>query len=328
MILLLENHLVVAFKELILPDAKIYIAGHRGLAGSALINEFNEQGFTNIITKSSKEVDLRNQLAVDLFFEKERPEYVILNAAKVGGIRANIRYPAQFIYDNLAIELNVIHAAFKYKVKKLLFIGSACIYPQNSLQPMKEEYLLTGPLETETEFYGFAKIAGIKLCKAFNTQYNTKFISCVPSNLYGPNGNFNLENGHAIPSLIVKMHEAKIAKSDEVCIWGTGNVKREWLYNADLAKACLFLLQNYENDEIINIGTGQEISMSDLAYKIKSIVGYQGKLIFDSSKPEGMSRKLLNIDKVSTLGWIAQTSLDVGIQKTYEWYINFELNTN
>lgn len=299
---------------------KIYVTGHSGLVGSAIVRELKAQGYTNILVRTSKELDLRDQKAVQLFFEQEKPAYVFLSAARVGGIKANIAYPANFIYDNLAIELNVIHAAYTHKVKKLLFLGSSCIYPRLCPQPMKEEYLLTGPLEPTNEAYALAKIAGIKLCQAYNKQYGTTFITCMPTNLYGPGDNFDLETGHALPALMAKMHTAKMEGIEHVIVWGTGNAQREWLYVDDLAQACLFLMNTYNDSGIVNIGLGEDISMKELAYKIKDVVGYKGHLIFDTTKPEGMPRKLLDVSKADILGWQAKIDLDNGLKKTYGWY--------
>jgi len=305
------------------PHSSIYIAGHRGLVGSALVSLLQNNGYTNLITRTSQELDLRNQEAVNAFFEQERPEYVFLLAAKVGGIKANMTYPADFIYDNLAIELNIIHAAHHYGVKKLLFMGSSCIYPRLCSQPMKEEYLLTGPLEPTNEGYAIAKIAGIKLCQTFNRQYGTHFITCMPTNLFGPGDNFNPETAHALPALIARMHTAKEKNAPTVSIWGSGSARREWLYVDDLANACLFLMLNYEGNDIINIGTGQDISMKELAYTIKDIVDYRGELVFDTTKPEGMPQKLLDVNRIHALGWQSQTNVEIGIQKTYKWYVDF-----
>jgi len=303
-------------------NSSIYIAGHRGLVGSALLTLLQQEGYTNLITRTSQELDLRNQQAVESFFAQEKPEYVFLLAAKVGGIKANMMYPADFIYDNLVIELNVIRAAYKYGTKKLLFMGSSCIYPRLCQQPMKEEYLLQGPLEPTNEGYAVAKIAGIKLCQTFNKQYGTQFITCMPTNLFGPGDNFDPETAHALPALIARMHRAKQENTPSISIWGSGNARREWLYVEDLATACLFLMLHYKDNSIINIGTGQDISIRELAYAVKDIVGYQGELLFDTTKPEGMPQKLLNVDKASALGWQAQTNLETGIRKTYAWYIN------
>ena len=319
-LMLTGSHLAAASEHSIALDAKIYVAGHRGLVGSALVKALRLQGYRNIITHTSQELDLRDQQAVHTFFEQEKPEYVFFTAAKVGGIKANMASPADFIYDNLAIELNVLHAAYLYGVKKLLFLGSSCIYPRQCNQPMKEEYLLNGPLEPTNEYYAVAKIAGIKLCQAFNRQHGTRFICCMPTNLFGPGDNFNLETAHALPALVAKMHAAKQTGATAVTVWGSGNARREWLYVDDLAQACVFLMNNYDDNEIINIGTGQDISMHDLAYKIKTIVGFEGDLIFDITKPEGMPQKLLNVEKATTLGWHATTDLDSAIRQTYLWY--------
>lgn len=313
----MQSSLVAAFEK----DAKIYVAGHTGLVGTALIKELSSQGYNNIITRTSRQLDLRNQQAVYDFFEQEHPEYIFLIAAKVGGIKANISFPAEFLYDNLLIEANVIHAAYKYGVKKLLFLGSSCIYPRLCPQPMHEEYLLNGPLEPTNEGYAIAKIAGIKLCQSYNKQYGTRFICCIPTNLYGPGDNFNLETAHALPALIAKMHHAKQNRLPSVTIWGTGNARREWLYVDDLAQACLFLMAYYDESKTINIGTNTDISMKNLAYTIKNIVGFEGDLLFDTTQPDGMPQKLLNVDKASHYGWKAQTSLEDGIRKTYDAYV-------
>ena len=302
-------------------DAKIYVAGHRGLVGSAIIQELKLHGYTNIVTRTSKELDLRDRLAVEVFFQSERPEYVYFAAAKVGGIQANIKQPAEFIYDNTAIEINVIHTAYISGVKKLLFLGSSCIYPRLAAQPMKEEYLLGGPLEPTNEGYALAKILGIKMCQAYNKQYGTNFITCMPTNLYGPRDDFSVETGHALPALIAKMHKAKIEGADHVPIWGTGSARREWLHVDDLAQACIYLMDTYSGNDIINIGMGQDISMRDLAYMIKEAVGFQGELRFDVTKPEGMPQKLLNVDKATGLGWLARINLRDGIEQTYAWYL-------
>ncbi|MCL5875723.1 MAG: GDP-L-fucose synthase [Candidatus Dependentiae bacterium] len=303
------------------PSSKIYVAGHRGLVGSALVRALIKDGYTNLLARSSQELDLRDQKAVNDFFEQERPEYVFLAAAKVGGIQANISYPASFIYDNLEIQVNVISAAYKYGVKKLLFLGSSCIYPRLCPQPMNEDYLLSGLLEPTNEYYALAKLAGIKLCEAFNKQHKTQFISCLPTNLFGPNDNFDLETAHALPALIAKMHTAKINNLPEVEVWGTGSALREWLYVDDLAQACLLLMKEYTGNSPVNIGLGHDITMRDLAYKIKDIVGYQGKLVFNTNKPDGMPQKLLNVNKINALGWSPETHLDDAIRLTYQWYV-------
>jgi GDP-L-fucose synthase len=302
-------------------DKKIYIAGHAGLVGSAIVNQLRAQGYINILTRSHHELDLRNQQAVDQFFAQEKPDYVFLAAARVGGIQANMNAPADFLYDNLAIELNVIHAAYTHGVKKLLFMGSSCIYPRMCPQPIKEEYLLTGELEKSNEGYAIAKIAGLKLCEFYNTQHGTQFISCMPTNLYGPRDNFNLQTSHVLPALIRKLYTAKKNNEPFVNIWGTGNVFREFLYIDDLADCCLFLMNTYEGNQIVNVGTGKDITIGDLARMVKKIVGFEGELIFDSTKPEGTPRKLLNVDRINELGWHAQTSLEQGIKKTFDWCI-------
>lgn len=301
-------------------DAKIYVAGHNGLVGSALVDCLKKYGYTTIITKSRKELDLLNVQEVYRFFNEEKPDYVFLAAAKVGGIVANDSYPAEFLYQNLTIELNVIDAAYKAGVKKLLFLGSSCIYPRECPQPIKEEYLLTGPLEKTNEWYAIAKIAGLKLCQAYNKQYGTRFISCMPTNLYGPRDNFNLHTSHVLPALLSKILTAK-NKNKPVCIiWGTGTPRREFLYVEDLADACVFLMNNYNDDLPINVGVGKDISIKELAFLIKEIVGYEGTLVFDTSKPDGTPRKLLNVDRLNNLGWKAQTKLKDGIHKTLDWY--------
>lgn len=308
-------------------NSKIYIAGHKGMVGSAIVRNLINKGFSNIITRTSKELDLTNQTAVNNFFETEKPEYVILAAAKVGGIHANNVYRADFIYLNLMIECNVIHSAYKYAVKKLLFLGSSCIYPKMAPQPLKEEYLLSGYLENTNEPYAIAKIAGIKLCESYRKQYGCDFISAMPTNLYGPNDNYDLENSHVLPALIRKFHEAKINNEKEVVIWGTGKPKREFLHVDDLAEACYFLLENYSDEEFVNIGTGEDISIYDLALIVKDIVGYNGEIIKDDSKPDGTPRKLMDVSKINSLGWKHQIDLKKGIESVYnevqklEWAI-------
>lgn len=301
-------------------ESKIYLAGHEGLVGSSLLNKLKESGYKNILTKSFSELDLRNQAAVNSFFETNKPEYIFICAAKVGGIVANMTKPAEFIYDNLMIAANLIHASYVFKAKKLLFLGSSCIYPRNCAQPICEEYLLSGPLEETNRAYAIAKISGIELCQSYNKQYGTNFISCMPTNLYGPQDNFDLKNSHVIPALISKIIYAKDNQEKFVNIWGTGEPKREFLYVDDLADAIVFLMQNYNSSEIINIGTGQDISIKDLAQTIKKIVNYNGKLEFDTSKPDGTPRKLLNIERISKLGWQAETGLEEGLKKTIDWY--------
>lgn len=303
-------------------NSKIYIAGHNGLVGSAIKRNLEKQGFENLIYKTREELDLMDEKAVQKFFEEEKPEYVFLAAAKVGGIVANRDFPADFIYQNLKIQNNIIYQAHKSKVKKLLFLGSSCIYPRECPQPIKEEYLLTGELEKTNEAYAIAKIAGIKMCQSFNKQYGTKFISVMPTNLYGPNDNFDLKTSHVLPALIRKFHEAKIENKSQVEIWGTGKAKREFLHVDELAEACVFLMGNYEDDDIVNIGTGEDLSIADLADTIKRVVGYQGKTVYDTSKPDGTPRKLLDVSKINNLGWKHKIDLETGIKKTYEWYKN------
>ena len=301
--------------------SKIYIAGHRGLVGSAIARRLASNGFNNLVLKRSAELDLRNQAAVAAFFEKEQPEYVFLAAAKVGGILANNDYPADFIYDNLMIQSNIIHHSYRNGVKKLLFLGSSCIYPKFAPQPMKEEHLLDGKLEPTNEPYAIAKIAGIKTCQSYNRQYGTQFISVMPTNLYGPNDNFDLQSSHVLPALIRKFHEAKLAGKPAVEIWGTGSPKREFLHADDLADACVYLMQHYSDNEIVNIGVGEDIAIKDLALLIKDIVGFSGELTFDTSKPDGTPRKLLDVSKLNGLGWKAGISLRDGITQTYQWYL-------
>lgn len=301
-------------------SSKIYIAGHRGLVGSAITEVLQAQGYNNLISRSHKELDLLDQKATANFFQKEKPEYVFLAAAKVGGIMANKTHPADFIYQNLQVQNNVIHNSYLHEVKKLLFLGSSCIYPRDCSQPIKEEYLLTRQLEPTNEPYAIAKIAGIKMCQAYNRQYGTNFISVMPTNLYGPNDNFDLENSHVLPALIRKFHEAKINNQKEVVVWGTGAAKREFLHADDLADACVFLMQNYNDSEIINIGTGEDISIKELAEMIKDIVGFAGKIAWDTSKPDGTPRKLLDVGKLHGLGWKHKISLKDGLETTYKWY--------
>jgi GDP-L-fucose synthase len=303
-------------------EAKIYIAGHRGLVGSAIKRMLERQGYQNLLWRSSKELDLRNQQAVEDFFQAEKPEYIFLAAAKVGGIQANNTYPANFIYDNLIIQSNVIDAAWRHGVKKLLFLGSSCIYPKFAPQPMKEKHLLTGTLEPTNEPYAIAKIAGIKMCQAYNRQYGTQFICAMPTNLYGPYDNFDLENSHVLPALLRRFHEAKIVGKPTVMVWGTGNPKREFLHVDDLADACHFLMLHYQDNEIINIGTGKDLTIRELAQMVKDIVGYQGEIIFDPTKPDGTPRKLLEVSKINELGWRAKISLEEGIKQTYQWYLS------
>jgi len=301
-------------------SAKIYVAGHQGLVGSAILRKLISEGYSNIVTRSFQELDLRDQIAVNEFFKKEKPEFVFLAAAKVGGILANNTYPVDFLRDNLLIQTNVIDAAYRYGTRKLLFLGSSCIYPKFAPQPIKEEYLLTGELEPTNEPYAIAKIAGIKLCQAYNRQYGTNFISVMPTNLYGPGDNFDLETSHVIPALIRKFHESKIKGKDQVVVWGSGKPFREFLHVDDLADACLFLMHNYNSSEIINIGTGMDLSIAELAYLIKDIVGYDGNIVFDTSKPDGTPRKLLDVSKIFNMGWKPRITLEEGIRSTYSWY--------
>jgi len=298
-------------------NAKIYIAGHRGMVGSAILKKLKNEGFSNFILKTSKELDLRNQSAVASFFEKEKPDYVFIAAAKVGGIHANNTYRAEFIYNNLTIQHNIIHHSWLSGVNKLMFLGSSCIYPKLAPQPLKEEYLLTSSLEPTNEPYAIAKIAGIKMCQAYRSQYGCKFISIMPTNLYGPNDNYDLQNSHVLPALLRKFHEAKVGNIPKVEIWGTGTPKREFLHVDDLSDACFFLMENYDEDEIINVGTGEDISIKDLAEIIKQITGYKGRLEFDPSKPDGTPRKLLDVSKLTKLGWKHSISLKDGISSTY-----------
>ncbi|WP_418791070.1 GDP-L-fucose synthase [Phosphitispora sp. TUW77] len=303
--------------------SKIYIAGHNGLVGSAIKRKLERAGYPNLVCRTRTELDLRNQAAVAEFFAQERPEFVFLAAAKVGGIYANNTYPAEFIYDNIAIEANIIHAAYRYEVRKLLFLGSSCIYPKFAPQPMQEEHLLTGLLEPTNEPYAIAKIAGIKMCESYNRQYGTDFVSVMPTNLYGPYDNFDPKNSHVLPALIRRFHEAKTTDKPVVEIWGTGNPKREFLYVDDLADACVFLMQNYTYQDIgsfVNIGTGQDLTIRELAELIKGIVGYHGELRFNSEKPDGTPRKLLDICRMRSLGWEAETKLEDGIRMVYEWF--------
>ncbi|CAM3529909.1 GDP-L-fucose synthase [Marinicrinis lubricantis] len=304
-------------------DSKVYVAGHRGLVGSAIYRRLQAAGYTNLITRTSSQLDLRNQEAVEQFFRTKQPEYVFLAAAKVGGIHANRTYPAQFIYDNLAIQTNVIHAAYQSRVKKLLFLGSSCIYPKFAPQPMKEKCLLTGELEPTNEPYAIAKISGMKMCEAYNRQYGTDFLSVMPTNLYGIGDNFDLQNSHVIPALIRKFHEAKVTNSAFVEVWGTGNPRREFLFADDLADASVYLMENVsaiQLDGFVNIGTGQDLSIRELAQLIQQIVGYEGEIRFNTDQPDGTPRKLLDITKLSQLGWKASISLREGIVQTYEWY--------
>lgn len=302
-------------------QAKIYVAGHRGMVGSAIVRNLKDNGYTNIIGKTSKELNLMRQDEVERFFEVEKPDYVFLAAAKVGGIHANNTYPAEFIYNNLMIESNIIHSAYKSGVKKLLFLGSSCIYPKMAPQPIKEEYLLSGPLEPTNEAYAIAKIAGIELCKFYRRQYGCDFISAMPTNLYGINDNFDLETSHVMPALIRKFHEATMNGDREVVMWGTGKPKREFLYVDDLADACVHLMNNYSDETHVNVGTGEDVEIRELAQIIKKVVGYEGEIVNDLSKPDGTPRKLLDVSLLESTGWKYSTDLKEGIEKVYKWFI-------
>ena len=298
--------------------SKIYIAGHRGLVGSAIVRNLKENGYNNLILKIRQELDLFNQKDVLDFFEKEKPDYVFLAAAKVGGIKANSDYPAQFIYENLQIQNNIIHSAYLNNVKKLLFLGSSCIYPKFAKQPIKEEYLLTGELEVSNEPYAIAKIAGMKMCEFYNRQYKTNFISVMPTNLYGSNDNYDLENSHVLPAMIRKIHEAKERGDKELKLWGSGKPKREFLHVDDLADACIFLMENYNENQFLNIGTGVDLSIEDLAEMIKNIVGFEGEIKWDTSMPDGTPRKLLDVSRLHNLKWKHKIDLEEGIRRVYE----------
>lgn len=301
-------------------SARIYIAGHRGMVGSALVRILQKEGFTSLITRTRSELDLTNQAAVRAFFDVERPDYVILAAAKVGGIHANSTYPAEFIYENLMIEANVIHSAYEFNVKKLLFLGSSCIYPKFAPQPIHESSLLSGPLEPTNSAYAIAKISGVMMCQAYAQQYGVSFISAMPTNLYGPNDNYDLQSSHVVPALLRKIHEAKIANAPHVEIWGTGLPRREFLHVDDLAEACVMLLETYDDSEIVNIGCGEDVTIRDLAEVIADVVGYRGEFVFDATKPDGTPRKVLDISRIKALGWISRIELRDGIVSTYKGY--------
>jgi len=302
-------------------DDKIYIAGHRGLVGSAIVRTLEQNGFTNLVYKTSKELDLRKQAAVEDFFAAEKPKFVFLAAGKVGGIVANSTYRADFLYDNLLIVSNIVHASYSNNVTKLLFLGSSCIYPKMAPQPIKEEYLLTGALEYTNEPYAIAKIAGIKLCENYREQYGANYISAMPTNMYGLNDNYHPQNSHVLPALIRRFHEAKVAGLEEVSIWGSGNPRREFLYADDLADACVFLMNNYDEKEIVNIGCGEDISIKELAELVKEATGFEGKLVFDTSKPDGTPRKLLDVSKAHSLGWRHKTPLKEGLKTAYQDFL-------
>lgn len=304
---------------------KIYIAGHRGMVGSAIWRKLENEGFTNLIGRTSKELDLRDQKAVEAFFKAEKPDYLFLAAAKVGGIQANNTYRADFLYENLMIQNNVIHQAHVHRVKKLMFLGSSCIYPKFAEQPIKEEYLLTDKLEDTNEPYAIAKIAGIKLCESYKRQYEDNFISVMPTNMYGIGDNYDLQNSHVLPALLRKFHEAKMKNDAQVVIWGTGKPLREFLFSDDLADVCVFLMENYDGEELVNVGYGSDISILDLAHKIKDITGYEGEIVNDTSKPDGTPRKLMDSSKLFNLGWKPAVSLEEGLQLTYK---DFKENYN
>lgn len=301
-------------------NAKIYVAGSRGLVGSAIVRKLRAEGYTNIVERTSRELDLRNQVLVNEFFRTERPEYIFLAAAKVGGIHANNTYPAEFIYENLLIQNNVIQGAHQYGARKLMFLGSSCIYPKFAPQPLKEEYLLTGELEPTNEAYAIAKIAGIKMCQAYRQQYGDDLISVMPTNLYGINDNFDLANSHVLPALLRKFHEAKETGSGTVTVWGSGKPRREFLYVDDMADACYFLMKNYSDREIVNIGTGSDVTIAELSSMIADVTGFKGEIVYDASKPDGTPVKRLDVSKLSDLGWQAKTSLQHGIEQTYAWF--------
>jgi len=304
--------------------ARVYVAGHRGLVGAAIVRRLERAGFSNLILRTHAELDLRSQAAVDAFFAAERPEYVYLAAARVGGIHANNSYPADFIRDNLQIQTNVIDAAWRNGTQKLLFLGSSCIYPKLAPQPLHEDSLLTGPLEPTNQWYAIAKIAGIKTCEAYRRQHGFDAISAMPTNLYGPGDNFSLENSHVLPALMRKFHEAKTSGAAEVVVWGTGSPRREFLYVDDLADAALFLMRNYSAGELVNVGCGEDLTILQLAQTVAEVVGFQGRLRFDASKPDGTPRKLLDVSRLSALGWKAQVPLRDGLERTYRWYLEHQ----
>jgi GDP-L-fucose synthase len=304
------------------PQSRVYVAGHRGLVGGALVRALQAQGFLHILVRTSAELDLREQQAVRGFFARERPEYVFLAAARVGGIHANAAYPAEFIHDNLCIQNNIIEAAYRNGCKKLLFLGSSCIYPKLCPQPIKEEYLLTGPLEPTNEWYALAKIAGIRMCQAYRLQYGFDAVAAMPTNLYGPGDNFHPENSHVLPALIRRFHEAKAANAPEVAIWGSGTPRREFLYVDDLAEALVFLMRNYSDAQHINVGCGSDVTIRELAELTAKTVGFTGNIVHDASKPDGTPQKLLDVSKLTRMGWKAKTSLQEGLAATYAWYLD------
>lgn len=306
-------------------NARIYVAGHRGLVGSAICSELERQGFNQVFGRPRAELDLLETAAVEKFFDHERPEFVFLAAARVGGIHANYSYPATFLYENLQIQNNVIHAAYKFGAKKLLFLGSSCIYPRLAPQPMKEEHMLTGPLEPTNEWYAIAKIAGIKMCQAYRRQYQCDFISAMPTNMYGPNDNFDLENSHVIPALLRKFHEAKSSGAKEVVGWGSGTPRREFLYSDDLARACVFLMEHYSDEQFINVGCGTDATIQELAEAVATVTGFTGAIRWDTSKPDGTPRKLLDSSRLHALGWQPQVSLAEGLRFTYEAFLKGEV---
>jgi GDP-L-fucose synthase len=305
-------------------ESKIYVAGHRGLVGSALVRALRRHGYERVVSRTRAEMDLEDQASVQEFFQRERPEYVFLAAARVGGILANDTYPADFIRSNLAIQLNVIEAAYRAGVEKLMFLGSSCIYPKFAPQPMKEAHLLTGELEPTNEPYAIAKIAGIKLCQSYNRQYGTNYVAVMPTNLYGPGDNFDLQSSHVLPALLRKFHEAREAGASSVVVWGSGAARREFLHVDDMAEACLFLMERYDSSEIVNVGCGEDVSIGELAGLIREVVGYDGEIVYDRSKPDGTPRKLLDVSRLRELGWSPRITLADGVRDTYEWYLRMK----
>ena len=305
-------------------DSKIYVAGHRGMVGSAIVRRLQSLGYRNVLTRGHSELDLIDQSAVSAFLQQEKPDYVFLAAARVGGIQANNIYRAEFLYQNLMIEANIIHAAYRAGVQRLLFLGSSCIYPRDCPQPIKEEYLLTGPLEQTNEPYAIAKIAGIKLCESYNRQYGTSYVSVMPTNLYGPNDNYDLNNSHVLPALIRKAHEAKLHGDSELVVWGSGKPMREFLYVDDMADACVFIMENAVTDGMFNIGCGEDITIRELAETVMQVVGFKGDIVFDSSKPDGTPRKLLDVGRMRALGWQAKTPLYDGVASAYQAYLSIQ----